>query len=68
MKTTTTLILLALTLFSAPIARADTFGNGANTFNIEFVDIGNPGNAADTTGAPNPAGSVAEAYRIGKYP
>lgn len=43
------------------------FGNGANTFSIDFVEIGNPGNAADTTGSPNPVGSVAYTYNIGKY-
>ena len=40
---------------------------GANEFTMEFVTIGNPGNAADTTGAPNPAGSVAYSYNLGKY-
>src|SRR3990172_2199543 len=48
-------------------AAADTFGSGANTFDIEFVTIGNPGNAADTTGRPNPAGKVDYAYRMGKF-
>ena len=48
-------------------AAADTFGSGANTFDIEFVSIGNPGNAADTTGNPNPAGSVPYTYRMGKF-
>ena len=48
-------------------AHADTFGAGENTFEIPFVTIGSPGNPADTTGAPNPAGSVDYAYRIGKY-
>jgi formylglycine-generating enzyme len=46
---------------------ADTFGSGANAFAIEFVTIGQPGNPADTTGDPNPAGSVPYFYRIGKY-
>ncbi len=49
------------------LAAGDTFGSGANTFDIEFVTIGNPGNAADTTGNPNPAGSVPYSYRIGKF-
>ncbi len=49
------------------LAAADTFGSGANTFDIEFVGIGNPGNAADTTGNPNPAGSVPYTYRLGKF-
>jgi formylglycine-generating enzyme len=45
-----------------------TFGSGVgNTFDMEFVTIGNPGNAADTTGAPNPAGSVGYTYNIGKF-
>ena len=45
----------------------ETFGSGANQFSIDFVTIGNPDNSADTTGSPNPAGSVAYAYNIGKY-
>jgi formylglycine-generating enzyme len=40
---------------------------GANTFDIEFVNIGNPGNAADTTGNPNPTGSVPYTYRMDTY-
>jgi hypothetical protein len=47
--------------------RADTFGSGASSFTIEFVTIGQPNNPPDTTGSPNPAGSVPYAYRIGKY-
>jgi formylglycine-generating enzyme required for sulfatase activity len=46
---------------------ADTFGSGANQFDIDFVPIGNPGNAPDTTGAPNPAGAVPYGYRMGTY-
>ena len=45
----------------------ETFGTGANAFTMEFVTIGNPNNAADTTGIPNPAGSVAYTYNLGKY-
>ena len=48
MKTTTVLAVSLLLSYVAP-AYADTFGSGANTFDIEFVTIGNPGNAADTT-------------------
>ena len=44
------------------------FGSGAgNTFDMEFVTIGNPNNAADTTGYPSPAGSVGYEYGIGKF-
>jgi len=35
---------------------------------MDFVTIGNPNNPADTrTGNPNPAGSVAYTYNLGKY-
>lgn len=44
-----------------------TFGSGSNRFQMEFVTIGNPGNAADTTGDPSPAGAVAYEYGIGKF-
>ncbi len=60
-------IVLCLICTLSGAARADTFGSGANSFNIDFVTIGNPGNPADTTGAPNPAGKVNYAYRMGKY-
>ncbi len=52
---------------SCPAVLADVFGSGANSFSIDFVSIGNPGNPSDTTGDPNPAGSVGYTYRIGKY-
>lgn len=55
---------LAVMVTAAP---ADTFGSGENSFDIPFVTIGSPGNASDTTGVPNPAGSVPYTYRIGKY-
>jgi len=45
----------------------ETFGTGSNQFTMEFVPIGNPNNVADTTGSPNPAGSVAYTYNLGKY-
>jgi formylglycine-generating enzyme len=64
------MVVVFLSLFaicSSSVTQADTFGSGANGFEIEFVTIGNPGNAADTTGDPNPAGSVPYTYRIGKY-
>ena len=45
----------------------ETFGSGANEFQIEFVTIGNPGNAADATGDPNPVGRVDYVYNLGRY-
>ena len=44
-----------------------SFGTGANTFTMDFVTIGNPGNLPDTTGSPNPAGAVGYEYGIGKF-
>jgi sulfatase modifying factor 1 len=44
-----------------------TFGSDGNQFNMEFVTIGDPGNAADTAGSPNPAGDVGYTYGIGKF-
>jgi hypothetical protein len=58
--------MLALPYLSVEVV-ADTFGSGANQFTIDFVTVGNPGNLADTTGNPNPAGSVNYLYNMGKY-
>ena len=43
------------------------FGSGPDQFNMEFKTIGNPNNAADTGGAPDPAGAVDRTYDIGKF-
>jgi formylglycine-generating enzyme required for sulfatase activity len=60
--------LLALVYQSASATSLlETFGTGANAFTMEFVTIGNPGNAADTTGSPSSAGSVAYTYNLGKH-
>ena len=63
--------LLTLLVLSGLSAQAQTiieyFGSGPNSFAIEFVEIGNPGNLADTTGSPNPVGSVGYKYNMGKY-
>ena len=39
------------------------FGSGSNTFSLDFVTIGNPGNTNDTTGY----GKVAYTYQMGTY-
>lgn len=56
-------LFAALAFIVHPSAQADTFGSGTNTFDIDFVNIGNAGNAADTTGY----GAVPYEYRIGTY-
>ncbi|MEX0611802.1 MAG: SUMF1/EgtB/PvdO family nonheme iron enzyme [Pirellulales bacterium] len=59
-------VVLVLGLCAFPSsAAADVFGSGANSFEIEFVKIGSPGNPPDAN--PNPAGAVPYRYRIGKY-
>jgi hypothetical protein len=61
-------VLATVASMAAPsFAGTVTFGSGVNSFNMEFVTIGNAGNAADTTGAPNPAGAVGYEYGIGKF-
>jgi len=60
-------LVIQLGMMALGTAQVDTFGSGANTFTIDFVTVGNPGNAADTTGDPNPVGSVAYTYNLGKF-
>jgi formylglycine-generating enzyme len=70
MKPLSTLTLLALAVTCVPTAQAafvESFGTGTNSFGMTFVPIGNAGNAADTAGSPNPAGSVGYEYNMGKY-
>ena len=58
------IIVGSIDAFFNVAAHGDTFGSGANVFDIDFVVIGNAGNAADpTTGY----GAVPYEYRMGKY-
>jgi formylglycine-generating enzyme len=57
--------------FLVPSAHADVFGSGANTLTLEFVTIGNAGNA-DDAGAGGGSyfssyGGVSYGYRMGTY-
>src|SRR3954452_15574323 len=61
------LFVALLSISSTGRVWGDTFGTGANSFDIAFVTIGNPGNPADTTGSPRLPGSVPYIYRIGTY-
>ena len=56
-------LFAAFALITQPSARADAFGTSGNEFTIDFVDIGNAGNPADTT----TYGAVPYEYRVGKY-
>lgn len=53
-------------MMPASSAVADTFGSGANTFQIDFVTVGNPGNAG-WVDDPYAIGAVSYSYRIAKY-
>ena len=64
--------LITLTTISSAQVITETFGSGANSFSIDFVQIGNPGNAADQGkyaryGETFFAGSVDYFYRLGKF-
>ena len=59
-------ILFAL-VFSSSAHAGIIFGSGVNQFSMEFVPIGSPGNADDTTGNPIPVGSVGYEYQMGKF-
>lgn len=60
-----TLAILSTSIFYS-VAQASVV-TSFGTFNMTFEGIGNPNNSADTTGDPNPAGSVGYAYWMGKY-
>jgi formylglycine-generating enzyme required for sulfatase activity len=44
-----------------------SFATSAHAITINWVTVGDPGNTADTTGQPNPAGAVADAFQIMKF-
>ncbi len=67
MKSIAAVICLVLIEATVCVCRADTFGSGTSLFTIDFTEIANPGNAADLSGDPNPAGVVGYTYRIGTY-
>ncbi len=69
------LVAALWTLLTLP-GWADSFGQGNQQFDIDFVTIGDPGNAPDPDNNPNsfqgypgayPVGDVSYTYRIGKY-
>ncbi len=65
-------VALALTTLAGLVTPADAgivFGSNGDDFTMEFVTIGNPGNAADTDHLAQPlnAGAVGYTYGIGKF-
>ena len=79
MKITHLVFFSCIAVLPIAAVHADTFGTGANTFTIDFVPIGNPGNGDDrafdatnhTPAIPNddeyasPNGGVSYIYRMG---
>jgi len=59
----TAFVCAAFILMPHISAQADTFGTSGNEFTIDFVNIGNTGNAADTTSY----GAVPYEYRASIY-
>ena len=61
--------ILALMVISGESVRSEvvTFGTGDNQFEMEFVTIGNPGNAPDTGGSLDFPGAVSYTYHMSKY-
>jgi hypothetical protein len=64
-----TVLLLGALLGAAFASRAaaDVFGTGATQFTMDFVDVADTGNPADTVVIGNPVGSVNYIYRIARY-
>lgn len=63
----TSLVITAISASDSVYAGIVSFGSGSNAFNMDFTTIGSPGNVADTTGSPNPAGAVSYTYQMGTY-
>ncbi|MFV0416209.1 MAG: SUMF1/EgtB/PvdO family nonheme iron enzyme [Chthoniobacterales bacterium] len=57
-------VFLLLGNVAAQTYTSDSFGSGSNAFSMNFVTIGNPGNAGEMIGS-NSLGDVGYTYRIG---
>lgn len=73
MKCIAGLLIWSLAIASVRTAQADSFGSNANSFVLEFVSIGHPGNPDDTVmdiGDPSAyagIGSIDYTFNISKY-
>ena len=57
------LAAMAFALLAASLAQADVFNMSGGQTSLDFVTVGDPGNAPDTTGL----GAVSYTYSIGKF-
>ena len=62
-----TLALSVSFIATTALASTVSFGSGANAFTMDFVAVGNAGNADDALAKPGASGAVAYAYSIGTY-
>lgn len=67
-------LVFVLSPLKAQITTTDTFGSGANSFSMDFVGVGNPGNAAQSASNRSHGesggdgyGAVSYSYRISTY-
>ena len=62
-------LLAVAVVLAASSAQADVFNMPAGQTSLQFVTVGNPGNAADTRDGATGSlyGSVPYTYNIGKY-
>jgi formylglycine-generating enzyme len=61
------LVVLGLLVVSTAVAHADVFSMPSGQASLEFVTVGDPGNAPDTRYNNISVGAVAYTYAIGKY-
>jgi hypothetical protein len=65
LQTTIKTVAVLGLLIGAPLVQADSFGSGVNTFAMDFVDIGDAGNANDGLSGDTAFGGVSYNYRMG---
>jgi hypothetical protein len=60
-------VIMMIPGFSISQVITESFGSGVNQFNIEFVEVKYANNSSYINSSPNPVGTVAYNYNMGKY-
>jgi len=60
-------VIMMIPGFSISQVITESFGSGVNQFSIEFVEVKYANNSSYINSSPNPVGSVAYNYNMGKY-